>query len=206
LRCAQAKLEQRLGELEAAQAASAAKPSATASPAVTSVNHGTVVNGDVKVDASTHVVLNVWGGESFDHITPGRTREIVRALRTQLGGEDAEVRAVARYLPNVKGDRARVRTARGWEERASRDVEEAMHKTTVYVTGLKQPMETARDLKLMTPLLEELGEAPVARAGMRAALIEMRPERALRGQEAVAAARPAAREEGGAAAADEEEK
>ena len=166
----------------------------------TTVNgdHGTVVHGDVtdnSVKIEQKIVLNVWGGESFEHITPGRTREIVRALRTQLGGEDAEVKAVARavagamareiwvenpanrvaYLPNVKGDRARVRTARGWEERASRDVEEAMHKTTVYVTGLKQPMEDDRDLKLMTPVVEELGEAPVARAGMRAALIEMRP-------------------------------
>jgi hypothetical protein len=163
------------------------------------VNHGTVVNGNV--DNSVKIVLNVWGRESYDHITPDRTREIVRALRTQMGGEDAEVAAVARavagamareiwvenpanrvaYLPNVKGDRARVRTARGWEERASRDVEEAMHKTTVYVTSKKQPMATARDLKLMTPLLEAMDKGPVARAGMRAALIEMRPERALRG-------------------------
>jgi hypothetical protein len=155
----------------------------------------------VKVDASTHVVLNVWGGESFDHITPGRTREIVRELRRQLGGEDAKLEAVAgavtsamareiwvenpanrvAYLPNVKGDRARVRTARGWEERASRDVENAMHSTAVYVTSQKQPMETDRDIKLMTPLLRAMDEGPVARAGMRAALIEMRPERALRG-------------------------
>jgi hypothetical protein len=84
-------------------------------------NHGTVVNGDM---VGQKIVLNVWGGESYDHITPDRTREIVRALRTQLGGEDAEVKAVARavagamareiwvgnpanrvaYLPNVKGD------------------------------------------------------------------------------------------------------
>jgi hypothetical protein len=149
----------------------------------------------VKVDASTHVVLNVWGGESFDHITPGRTREIVRELRTQLGGEDAKLEAVAQavagamareiwvenaanrvaYLPNAKGDRARVRTARGWEERASRDVENAMHNTAVYVTSQKQPMETDKDITLMTPLLKAMDEGPVARAGMRAVLIEMRP-------------------------------
>jgi hypothetical protein len=164
------------------------------------VNHGTVVNGNYN-DHSVKIVLNVWGGESFDHITPGRTREIVRELRRQLGGEDAKLEAVAQavagamareiwvenpanrvaYLPNVKGDRARVRTARGWEERASRDVENAMHNTAVYVTSQKQPMETDKDIKLMTPLLRAMDEGPVARAGMRAALVDMRPERALRG-------------------------
>ena len=181
--------KQTLKRLEALEGAKGARGGGSGAH----VNHGTVVNGDVKVEQK--IVLNVWGGESFEHITPDRTREIVRALRRELGGEDAEVKAVARavagamareiwvenpanrvaYLPNVKGSRARVRTARGWEERASRDVEEAMHKTTVWVTGLKQPMEDERDLKLMTPVLEELGEAPVARAGMRAALISMRP-------------------------------
>jgi hypothetical protein len=197
LRAENEEMRRRLERLEGAQANS--QSGAT----LKNVNNGTVVHGDAIVDASTthnHIVLNVWGGESFNHITRDRTREIVRALRTQLGGEDAKLEAVARavtsamareiwvenpanrvaYLPNVKGARARVRTARGWEERSSREVEDAMHNTTVHVTGLKQPMANERDLRLMTPLLKAMDAAPVARAEMRAALIEMRPEKPLR--------------------------
>jgi hypothetical protein len=167
-------------------------------------NGGTVVHAKTvvqdnrvgaKVEQHNHIHLNVWGRETADHITPELTREIVKAAMEMVGGADANLEAQGRavlsamaraiwqavpanhvaYLPNVKGDRARVRTENGWEERSSREVEEAMHGKTVYVTGQKQPMETARDIAMMDPVLREINSAPVPRAAMRAMLVNMRP-------------------------------
>jgi hypothetical protein len=182
-----------------------------------------VVNG--VVDNSVKVTLNVWGGESTSHLTIERMREIVETSTERLGGRDAVPEMLVRsvlsgvaraiwleepanhvaYLPNVKENRARVRTAHGWEERSSAEVVEAMHEKAKDETSRKQPMETSRDIRLMDPVLKGMGKAAVTRAEMRALLVTMRPKAKARAQaeEAAAAAAVAEAEAAAAPAATE---
>ena len=176
------------------------------------VNNGNINTGTVN---NIEVTLNVWGKEKVDHLTIDRVRTIVLDASRRLGGKSAPAEVLLRavlsdiaraiwlevpenrvaYLPNVKENRARVWTGQQWEERSGREVVEAMHEKTVDEANLKQPMETARDIEMMSPLLKEMEHAPVLVPELRATLVNMRPKSEAAAVAAAAAVKAAAAEE-----------
>lgn len=198
-------LERKLGEKALVLHGGGAPAATTTINAAVDASVGKTVNNNT-------ININVFGHETTDHIDVDCIREIVETETERLGGIDAAAGprlaqavavAVARriyagrpenrtaYLPNVKENRARVRTARGWEERSSAEVARAMHGKAANETHRKQPMASDRDVRLMDPVLLNLGKHKVPMAEMRALLTNLRPSHAA----AVAAA--AAAEPGG---------
>jgi hypothetical protein len=179
-------------------------------PAATTIN--AAVDASVGKTVNNHTInINVFGHETTDHIDVDCIREIVETETERLGGIDAAAGprlaqavavAVARriyagrpenrtaYLPNVKENRARVRTARGWEERSSAEVARAMHGKAANETHRKQPTASDRDVRLMDPVLLNLGKLKVPMAEMRALLTNLRPGQAAAVAAAAAAAGP----------------
>ncbi len=127
------------------------------------------VNGDVNIGGDVHVSVNVFGGETSDHVTREAIRTILDECRKLTAGRAAELAIlrtamlvysdpehpenITAYLPNKKEDNVLIRSHQGWEVRPAQAILPPMAEKTLDALFEKQPHD---DATAYGPLMKEL--------------------------------------------------